>query len=70
VPYWLASVYSAPDSVTIHLCRTKDKLIDLLMHGFNPDHDGVFNTLREAKEYALERAPNYKIKRSDVRVFS
>jgi len=65
--YWMVSVYRAPDSVVIHRIKNKDLLIEKLLEGYNEDHSGVFDSLREVKEFVEERLPNFHIYRSDIR---
>lgn len=66
MPYYAVTTYDGDPTPQIKKLKTKDDVIEWLMYGINPDFEGVFRTLKEAKEFCYERIPNYKFKREHL----
>jgi len=65
--YYAVTIYDGEDTPEIRRVKTKDEVIEWLLMGINPDFEGVFRTLKEAKTFCSERISNYKFKREHMR---
>ena len=71
MPYYGVSWYptsTTDGDVLIVRMQTKDAVIEWLMMGFNPDQNFLADSMREVKDTLRDFLPDYRFKRTDMRV--